>query len=223
MRLGFCISGKGRLALLALRQRQALGFEVGSILLGPSASRELEIELSDLGIQPHRLSKDRDIRDTELIEQMTNIEICDYWMLTFDHLIPDLATSVLQNRIINLHVSLLPAFQGLRALPRSIESGSLVIGATCHFVDSTVDRGPIISQFVMPASPYSSFEHVEAEFARRVSGLYLQCLRWIVEERVCFTADGSKVVVSGGEYSQLPHVPALEHVVLQIIRDISAH
>lgn len=50
MMVGFCVSGKGRLALLAISHRAILGFKVGLVLLGPSADTKLEQRLSELGI-----------------------------------------------------------------------------------------------------------------------------------------------------------------------------
>ena len=220
MMVGFCVSGKGRLALLAISHRAVLGFTVGLVLLGPSADTKLEQRLSELGISFRRLSNAREERDKQLFELMVLRGVCDYWMLTFDHLIPDSITQALSNRIINLHLSLLPSFTGLHALHRSIQGQSLVLGATCHLVDSTIDGGPIISQFVMPRRPTLPFENLEEEFAWRVSGLYLQTLRWFIEGRVCFIEQEFRVDVSGSDCTRLPHVPALENLVLSILKEL---
>ena len=49
-------------------------------------------------------------------------------------------------RIINTHPSLLPAFPGVDAPAQAIAHGVKVSGATVHFVDNTLDGGPIIAQ-----------------------------------------------------------------------------
>lgn len=49
-------------------------------------------------------------------------------------------------RIINIHPSLLPAFQGARAVERAVEYGVKVFGITIHWVDQTLDGGRIIAQ-----------------------------------------------------------------------------
>jgi len=49
-------------------------------------------------------------------------------------------------RIINTHPSLLPAFPGVDAPAQAIAHGVKVSGATVHFVDDTLDGGPIIAQ-----------------------------------------------------------------------------
>ena len=53
-------------------------------------------------------------------------------------------------RIINIHPSLLPAFQGARAVERAMEYGVKVYGVTIHYVDETVDGGRIIAQRTIP-------------------------------------------------------------------------
>jgi phosphoribosylglycinamide formyltransferase-1 len=49
-------------------------------------------------------------------------------------------------RIINTHPSLLPAFPGVDAPAQAIAYGVKLAGATVHFVDTSVDGGPIIAQ-----------------------------------------------------------------------------
>lgn len=49
-------------------------------------------------------------------------------------------------RVINVHPSLLPAFPGLNAVRQAIDYGTRIFGVTVHFVDDGVDSGPIILQ-----------------------------------------------------------------------------
>ena len=51
-----------------------------------------------------------------------------------------------QSRIINIHPSLLPKYQGLHAFERCFESNDEEGGITLHFVDAGVDTGKIITQ-----------------------------------------------------------------------------
>lgn len=56
-------------------------------------------------------------------------------------------------RIINTHPSLLPAFPGKDAVAQAISYGVKLAGVTVHFVDATVDGGPIIEQVAVPVMP----------------------------------------------------------------------
>jgi len=56
---------------------------------------------------------------------------------------------VYRNRILNIHPSLLPAFPGLDAQRQALEHGVKWTGCTVHFVDETLDGGPILVQHVV--------------------------------------------------------------------------
>lgn len=53
-------------------------------------------------------------------------------------------------RILNTHPSLLPAFPGAHAPADALAHGVKVSGVTVHFVDATLDGGPIIAQRAVP-------------------------------------------------------------------------
>lgn len=65
--------------------------------------------------------------------------------------IPESMIDVFENRIINIHPSLIPAFcgtgyYGLKVHEAALKRGVKVVGATVHFVDKGTDTGPIIMQ-----------------------------------------------------------------------------
>jgi phosphoribosylglycinamide formyltransferase-1 len=53
-------------------------------------------------------------------------------------------------RILNIHPSLLPAFQGLDAQQQAFDYGVKVAGCTVHFVDEQLDHGVIVLQRTIP-------------------------------------------------------------------------
>ena len=53
------------------------------------------------------------------------------------------------NRIINIHHSFLPAFIGAKPYAQAYARGVKMIGATAHFVNESLDEGPIINQDVV--------------------------------------------------------------------------
>lgn len=70
-------------------------------------------------------------------------------------------TRAFENRIINIHPSLIPSFcgkgyYGLRVHEAAVEYGVKVSGATVHFVDENADTGPIIRQETVEVLPEDS-------------------------------------------------------------------
>jgi formyltetrahydrofolate deformylase len=51
-----------------------------------------------------------------------------------------------EDRIINVHPSLLPSFPGAAAYRQATEEGVRIAGVTAHYVTTDLDQGPIITQ-----------------------------------------------------------------------------
>jgi phosphoribosylglycinamide formyltransferase-1 len=58
-----------------------------------------------------------------------------------------------ENRLVNIHPSLLPAFTGLNTHQRAIDMGCKFAGATVHRVTAELDHGDILDQAVVPVLP----------------------------------------------------------------------
>jgi phosphoribosylglycinamide formyltransferase-1 len=62
------------------------------------------------------------------------------------------------NKILNIHPSLLPSFMGLEAQRQALDYGVKVAGCSVHFVDKSVDGGPIILQASVPVEDGDDFD-----------------------------------------------------------------
>jgi phosphoribosylglycinamide formyltransferase-1 len=69
-------------------------------------------------------------------------------------------------RIINTHPSLLPAFPGVDAAAQALAYGVKLTGCTVHFVDATVDGGPIIAQVAVPIADGDDARTLHARIQR---------------------------------------------------------
>ncbi|MFZ2826909.1 phosphoribosylglycinamide formyltransferase [Hydrogenophaga sp.] len=58
-----------------------------------------------------------------------------------------------EDRLINIHPSLLPAFTGLNTHQRALDMGCKFAGATVHRVTAELDHGEILDQAVVPVLP----------------------------------------------------------------------
>ena len=78
-----------------------------------------------------------------------------------------------ENKIINIHPSLIPSFcgsgyYGLRVHKKAFERGVKVAGATVHFVSNVVDGGPIILQKAIDVSSCKSPEEMQEKILLKV-------------------------------------------------------
>ena len=64
-------------------------------------------------------------------------------------IIPDNIVKLYKNNIINIHHGFLPAFKGAKPYHQAYKKGVKIIGATSHYVTSSLDEGPIITQDVV--------------------------------------------------------------------------
>ena len=63
-----------------------------------------------------------------------------------------------ENRLINIHPSLLPSFKGVDAIQQAIDQKVTITGCTVHFVQKEVDSGSIIIQAAVPLKEKDSKE-----------------------------------------------------------------
>jgi phosphoribosylglycinamide formyltransferase-1 len=69
-------------------------------------------------------------------------------------------------RIVNTHPSILPAFPGVDAVAQALAHGVKLTGVTVHFVDASLDGGPIIAQVAVPVEPGDDAASLRARIQR---------------------------------------------------------
>ena len=88
-----------------------------------------------------------------------------------------------RNRILNIHPSLLPAFPGLEPQRQALEHGVKFSGCTVHFVDESLDAGPIIMQAVVPVEDSDTPETLAERILREEHRIYTEAVRIVLEGR----------------------------------------
>jgi phosphoribosylglycinamide formyltransferase 1 len=89
-----------------------------------------------------------------------------------------------EQRIVNVHPALLPAFPGLDAIGQALAHGVRVTGVTVHFVDEGVDTGPIILQRAVPVPANRDRDRLEASIHAVEHELLPEAIRLIASGRV---------------------------------------
>lgn len=101
-----------------------------------------------------------------------------------------------QDRMINIHPSLLPSFPGLHPQRQALTAGVKFSGCTVHFVRAEVDSGPIIAQAVVPVADGDDEDRLAARILAAEHRLYPLAVRLFAEGRLQVT--GNRVAVRGG-------------------------
>lgn len=99
------------------------------------------------------------------------------------------------SKIINLHPSLLPSFQGKDAIGQAIDYGVKYTGVTVHFVDEGMDTGPIIKQKVVPIYESDTVETLTEKIHLVEHNLLLEVANLILCDKL--TINKRKVCVKG--------------------------
>jgi phosphoribosylglycinamide formyltransferase-1 len=89
-----------------------------------------------------------------------------------------------QGRLVNIHPSLLPAFQGLRTHARALAEGVGEHGASVHFVTPDLDGGPVIAQARVPVLPGDDAETLAARVLAREHPLLVASLGLLCAGRI---------------------------------------
>jgi phosphoribosylglycinamide formyltransferase-1 len=100
-----------------------------------------------------------------------------------------------ENRMMNIHPSLLPAFPGLDVQKKALEWGVKVAGCTVHFVTPGVDEGPIIIQAAVPVLEQDTAETLAARILAEEHRIYPKAVQLYAEGRL--RVEGRRVYVEG--------------------------
>ena len=120
--------------------------------------------------------------ESKLIDELKSRDIELIVLAGFMAILSEKFTSTFENRIINVHPSLIPSFcgkgfYGLRVHKAALEYGVKVTGATVHYVNEIPDGGKIILQKSVAIKKGDTPEILQ----RRV----MEQAEWIILPRAC--------------------------------------
>ena len=104
--------------------------------------------------------------EKEIIEELKNNDVDLVVLAGFLKILSHDFTRAFENKIINIHPSLIPSFcgkgyYGLKVHEAAVEYGVKVRGATVHFVDENTDTGAIIMQKTVDVLPDDSAQDLQ--------------------------------------------------------------
>ena len=113
--------------------------------------------------------------------------------------IPDNVIRLYENKIINIHPSLLPkyggkGYYGIKVHESVINSKDKVTGATIHFINNEYDRGPIIMQKKVCVNDDDSPISLSKRVLKIEYDLYLKVVQLFCDNKI--QVDKNKVIIN---------------------------
>ncbi|WP_157669512.1 phosphoribosylglycinamide formyltransferase [Chitinibacter sp. GC72] len=180
------ISGRGS-NMQAIVNAQIAGAHIAAVIsnrpdaagLAWAAERGIQTAVLD-----HKQFADRDRFDQALAELIDGYAPDLVVLAGFMRILTAGFVQRYENRLINVHPSLLPAFTGLHTHQRAIDEGVKLAGCTVHFVTAELDHGPMIAQAAVPVLDDDSADTLAARILVQEHQLYPQAVAWFVADQL---------------------------------------
>ena len=130
-----------------------------------------------------RKGRGREEHEREIIAILKEFRVDLVCLAGYMRLLSPCFIEAFSNRILNIHPSLLPAFPGLDAQRQALEHGVKVSGCTVHFVDETLDGGPIIAQRAVAVLDDDTVETLSARILIQEHILYPEAIAKVITGR----------------------------------------
>jgi phosphoribosylglycinamide formyltransferase-1 len=189
-RVGVLISGRGSnmAALIAAAKAPDYPAEIALVLSNrPDAGGLLTARAEGVAtavIDHTQFAKNRGAFERAMQAELDTHRIDLVCLAGFMRLLTPDFVAHWQNRMLNIHPALLPAFKGLDTHARALAAGVKVHGATVHFVVPEMDAGPIVAQGAVPVLDADTPETLAARVIKIEHRLYPWALRLVAEGRV---------------------------------------
>lgn len=200
LRLAVLVSGRGSnlLAILDAIEAGQLTAQVVLVVANRPDAAALEHAAArgiDTAVVDHRAYAERTDFDTALAMRIAATAPDLVVLAGFMRVLGAAFVRAFEGRLLNIHPSLLPRHRGLHTHARVLEAGEREHGASVHFVDCTVDTGPVIAQTRIAVHPDDTPDTLAARLLPHEHRLYPEVLRWFAQGRL--TCEGNSPLLDG--------------------------
>ena len=143
-----------------------------------------------------RRDRSREAHDREIVAELEKRQVDLVCLAGYMRILSREFLKAYRGRILNIHPSLLPSFPGLDAQKQALEHGAKETGCTVHFVDETLDGGPIIAQRVVPVLEGDTVETLAARILEQEHKLYRDALRSVLKKLIPSVGANSQTSLS---------------------------
>jgi phosphoribosylglycinamide formyltransferase 1 len=141
----------------------------------------------------HKAYKSREAFEKQLEQALVSAKADIVALAGFMRIMTPAFAGRWQDRMINIHPSLLPNFKGLHTHEQALAAGVKIAGCTVHFVSAEMDAGPIIAQAAVPVLDGDTAVSLGARVLAAEHNLYPAALRLVASGRA--RLKGGKVTV----------------------------
>jgi phosphoribosylglycinamide formyltransferase-1 len=210
-------SGSNLQALIDAQQHDQLGGEIVAVISNQPDAYGLK-RARDAGIDavalPHREYESRDAFDGALIKVIERHEPDLVVLAGFMRILTPRFVQRFLGRMLNIHPSLLPDYQGLRTHARALADGAQEHGCSVHFVTEELDGGPVALQAAVTVAEGETEETLKAKVQAREHLITPIAVKWCLEGRLRFgpkgvTFDGTPLPPHG---LRMSHADAAEEL-----------
>jgi len=127
-----------------------------------------------------RRGRTREDHDREIVAALQSRQVDLICLAGYMRVLSREFIEAYRGRILNIHPSLLPAFPGLDAQRQALEAARKTSGCTVHFVDESLDGGPIIAQRAVPVHADDTVESLSARILEQERELYPEAVARVV-------------------------------------------
>lgn len=184
-RIAILISGRGSnmIALAdAIENGQIPDTEIAAVVSdqpnAPGLTIARERGLKTIAIE--RAGRKREEHEKEIVSVLRDERVDLICLAGYMRVLSPYFVDAFKGRILNIHPSLLPSFPGLDAQRQALEHGVKVSGCTVHFVDNTLDGGPIIAQRAVPVLDGDTVEKLSARILEQEHILYPEAVATVL-------------------------------------------
>lgn len=200
-RIGILISGRGSnmVALLDAIRDGRIDAEAAVVIsnvesaAGLSKARERGVETIFIS---HK-GRTREEHDREIMAEFERRKVSLVCLAGYMRLISPLFVRSFQNRILNIHPSLLPAFPGLDAQRQALHHGVKITGCTVHIVDEELDHGAIVMQRAVRVRDDDTVETLSARILEQEHIIYPEAVARVLSKD--FRIEGRRTFFSESE------------------------
>ncbi len=118
----------------------------------------------------------REAFDRRVVGQLQEAEVDFVVLAGYMRLLSPYFIKQYEDKILNIHPSLLPAFKGTQAIKDAFDYGVKVTGPTVHFVVDEMDAGAIIMQAPLEITSKDTLETLSAKIHKAEHKIYPQAI-----------------------------------------------